>query len=200
MRWIGKKTFLQYSLVTCCFSFHYFLPSLSVTSPFLQPLFPHTHISILSASPSVSFIPPSCLHLPVWLLRLRSVHHGLVLLCVFDSHLLSFLSLTGLTARPKLDWTVTHMATDENKPPVLGPLLKSQHHWITAVPPPPYGRTLAHVNARRHNSVRALSIVWLNNTRVLAASFPLPRLSIPWLCNWLVVSLLQGSKQHGIMI
>lgn len=128
MRWIGKKTFLQYSLVTCCFSFHYFLPSLSVTSPFLQPLFPHTHISILSASPSVSFIPPSCLHLPVWLLRLRSVHHGLVLLCVFDSHLLSFLSLTGLTARPKLDWTVTHMATDENKPPVLGPLLKSQHH------------------------------------------------------------------------
>lgn len=59
---------------------------------------------------------------------LRSVHHGSVLLCVFDSHPLSFLSLTGLTARPEPDWTVTHLVTGENKPPVLDPLLKSQHY------------------------------------------------------------------------
>ncbi|CDQ80612.1 unnamed protein product [Oncorhynchus mykiss] len=36
--------------------------------------------------------------------------------------------LTGLTARPRPDWTVTHRATDENKPPVLDLLLKSQHY------------------------------------------------------------------------
>lgn len=92
--------------------------------------------------------PPLLLPSPVWLPAvLRSVHHGSVLLCVFDSHLLSFLSLTGLTARPKLDWTVTHRATGENKPPVLrSPLLKSQHHWIMAWPPPPHGRALARIN------------------------------------------------------
>lgn len=61
---------------------------------------------------------------------LRSVYHGSVLLCVFDSLLVSFLSLTGLTgltARPRLDWTVTHRETVENKLPVLGLLLKPQH-------------------------------------------------------------------------
>lgn len=94
-------------------------------------------------SPPISFISPS---LACVVAALRSVHHGSVLLCVFDSHLLSFLSLTALTARPKLDWTVTHRATGENKPPVLGPRLKSQHHWIMAPPPPPHSRTLPRIN------------------------------------------------------
>lgn len=112
-------------------------------SPFFQssvlsssPLFLPTHISIFSVLPPISFIPPSLLSaLACAAAPLRSVHHGSVLLCVFDSHLLSFLSLTGLTARPKLDWTVTHRATGENKPPVLCPPLKSQHHWIMAPQP-----------------------------------------------------------------
>lgn len=128
MRWIGKiLTFLFHNPLLWCLLF----------------LHPHRFPFYLCLLPFLSSIPPAL----VCVAAVRgSVHHGSDLLCVFDSHLLSFLSLTGLTGRPRLDWTVTHRATDENKPPVLGPLLKSQHHWIMALLPPPHSRVLARIN------------------------------------------------------
>ena len=72
-----------------------------------------------------ALIPSSPSPLPHIVSRVvRSVHHGSVLLGVFDSHLPSFLTLTDVTARPRLDWTVTHEAAGENKPPVLEAAVK----------------------------------------------------------------------------
>lgn len=138
------------------FAFHHFLPVLSLSPLCLQLLSPPTHFHfIASPSPRVLSSPPSRPCLSVWLVGLRSVHHGLVLLRVFDSHLLSFLSLTGLTARPKLDWTVTHKATDENKPPRPGSTFKIAALLNHAAPPPPYSRVLAH----RRSGVHARSTI-----------------------------------------
>lgn len=118
-------------------SFFTFVPFSPLVFFILPPLFPPTHISIFSRV-SPHFSHPSLPHALACVAEvLRSVHHGSVLLCVFDSHLLSFLSLTGLTARLKLDWTVTHRATDENKPPVRGPAVKITtplNHGASATP------------------------------------------------------------------
>lgn len=111
MRWIGKNKQIQSS---------YFVEAISPgLSPFSSGffLFLYTYIfpfSPVSTSHVHSSLPPAFDCVPA---LLRSVHHGLRLLSVFDSHLLSFLSLTSLTVRPKLDWTVTHRVMVENKPP-----------------------------------------------------------------------------------
>lgn len=101
MRWMGK------SKTNLARVWRRFLPSWR--SPFPQfalfmPLFFHQHTFLFSVAPS-SFL--------LSLAGLRSAPSIMVWvpLRVFDSHLLSSLSLTGSTARPRLDWTVTHRET-----------------------------------------------------------------------------------------
>lgn len=136
----------------------------------------HTYFHFLLCLPQFHRAPPV---LTVWLLCLGP---SIMVWSCSLSHLLSFLSLTGLTVRPKLDWTVTHRVTDENKPPALGLLLKSQHHSHGAPTAPAQPCVSSH-KQHTNGNIHTLS-GWLNNTGVLAAPFTPPGLSvIDWLCH-----------------